>query len=245
MSTRPKLFQIATRHADPVDDRTRLANVYELYERYFEALRDEPVALLELGVHKGGSLKTWTEYFRHGTIVGVDALDPCADFSAYPNIRFELADQRDGGRLSHICRRHAPGGFDIIVDDASHIGTFTLMSYQALFPHLKPGGFYCVEDWATGYWSDWSDGAVFSPFDLQPPSDEIEKRIPTHDYGMVGFVKYMVDEVMSRGIRDSITAPLTRPDRLEFAHIYKAAVVLKKQALQNDGTLGSSENNAE
>src|SRR5262245_41926215 len=75
---------------------------------------------------------------RHGaptsrTVVGVDALDPGADFSAHLNIRVEIADQRDSAGLSEICRRHAPDGFDIIIDDASHFGAFTLMSYLALF----------------------------------------------------------------------------------------------------------------
>jgi len=234
MSSTPSLLQLAAAFSDPANTWTRLAsgNIYPLYERYFKALRDEPVALLELGVHRGESLKTWGAYFPRGTVVGIDAYDHKADFSTHPNVRFELADQRDGERLSEICRRHAPSGFDIIIDDASHLGTFTLMSYQALFPHLKPGGLYCVEDWATGYWSDWPDGAAFSPFELQPPSDEIEKRIPTHDHGMTGFVKYLIDEVMSHGIRDSRTAPLTRPDRLEFAHVYKAAVITKKAAAQ-------------
>ncbi len=45
---------------------------------------------------------------------------------------------------------------------------------------------------------------------------------------MTGFVKYLVDEVMSRGIRHSLMAPLTRPDRLEFMHVYKQAVIAQK-----------------
>ena len=228
MLSRPGLLQIAAAHTDSSDIRTRRPNIYELYERYFEALRDDPVTLLELGVHRGDSLKTWAAYFPRGTVVGVDALDPGSDFSAHLNIRFEIADQRDGEGLAEICRRHAPDGFDIIIDDASHYGTFTLMSYLALLPHLKPGGLYCVEDWGTGYWTDWPDGAAFAPFTPRPPSAEIEKRIPTHDHGMVGFVKYLVDEVISQRIRDSMTAPLTRPDRLEFLHVHKPAVVMKK-----------------
>jgi hypothetical protein len=54
------------------------------------------------------------------------------------------------------------------------------------------------------------------------------ERIPTHDFGMVGFVKYLVDEVMSSGIRASINAPLTRPNRLDLMHVHKSMVVLQK-----------------
>ena len=53
-------------------------------------------------------------------------------------------------------------------------------------------------------------------------------RIVSHDYGMVGFVKALVDEVMSRGIRPSMSAPLTRPDRLAAMHVHKGAVVLRR-----------------
>ena len=223
-------MQFAASFADAADPVTRFAsgNIYQVYEHYFHPLRDKPVRLLELGVHKGASLKTWGAYFQHGTIVGVDALDPGTDFSAHPNVSFEVADQRDGRRLAEISRKYAPGGFDIIIDDASHYGMFTLLSYQALFPHLKPEGLYCVEDWGTAYWADWPDGAAFKPFIPQQSSDELERRIQTHDYGMAGFVKFLVDEVMSRGIRDSMTAPLARPDRLEFLHVYKPAVIMKK-----------------
>ena len=77
-------------------------------------------------------------------------------------------------------------------------------------------------------WADWPDGAAFKPFIPQQSSDELERRIQTHDYGMAGFVKFLVDEVMSRGIRDLKTAPLARPDRLEFLHVYRPAVIMKK-----------------
>lgn len=224
------LTQLAMHYSDSANPATRLAagNIYQLYERYFKPLHEGPITLLELGVNRGESLKIWSAYFPRGIVVGVDLHHPGTDFSAHPNVRFELADQRDDKRLDEICQQHAPSGFDIIIDDASHFGTFTLMSYRALFQHLKPGGLYCVEDWATGYWADWPDGSSFKPFTPQPPSDQIEKQIPTHDYGMTGFVKYLVDEVMSRGIRDSLMAPLTRPDRLEFMHVYKQAVIAQK-----------------
>ena len=95
---------------------------------------------------------------------------------------------------------------------------------------MKPGALYCAEDWVTGYWADGPDGAAFAPFVPQLRSDPIESRIPTRDYGMVGFVKYLVDEVASAHIRESPAAPLTRPDRLEFVHVHKPAVVMKKAA---------------
>jgi hypothetical protein len=55
----------------------------------------------------------------------------------------------------------------------------------------------------------------------------LDKRITSHDFGMVGFVKSLVDEVPNIG--PSMNAPIIRSDRLEAMHVYKQAVVLKKR----------------
>ena len=100
--------------------------------------------------------------------------------------------------------------------------------YRALFPFLKPGGLYIIEDWATGYWTDWPDGGPFEDVTPSDTNDVLQKRIPSHDFGMVGFIKHFVDEVANSGIRPSMTAVPTRPDRLEAMHVYKSVVVLRK-----------------
>jgi SAM-dependent methyltransferase len=224
------LRELAVLHSAAGSPHTKLAvpGIYELYDEYFAAIRDRPIVLLELGVAQGESLKTFARYFENGRIVGVDIEDRGLDFSSHPNVRFEVGDQRSAARLSEVCAAHAPEGLDIVIDDASHLGAWSLRSYRALFPFLKPGGFYVVEDWATGYWTDWPDGGAFEDLAL-PVSDEVlPKRIPTHDFGMVGFVKHLVDEVTGSGIRPSMAAAPTRPDRLDVMHVHKAMVVLRK-----------------
>lgn len=67
----------------------------------------------------------------------------------------------------------APGGFDIIIDDSSHIGEFTKTAFWHLVDsHLKPGGIYAIEDWFTGYWDDWSDGKAAVDQAPKPPGLE-------------------------------------------------------------------------
>jgi hypothetical protein len=41
---------------------------------------------------------------------------------------------------------------DLVIDDASHIYGPTKASFQALFPLLRPGGLYLIEDWAWAHW---------------------------------------------------------------------------------------------
>lgn len=63
-----------------------------------------------------------------------------------------------------VARKTAPEGFDIIIDDASHFGDLTKIAFWHLFDnHLKPSGLYVIEDWGTGYWSDWTDGKAYRP----------------------------------------------------------------------------------
>src|SRR4051794_16628602 len=115
------------------DSTAKSVRFYELYARYFPGSA-APVTLLELGVHAGVSLRIWGSYFKSGKVIGLDLADPGPDFADYPNIAYEIADQTDIARLAALSDRHAPNGFDIIIDDASHIGFYALISFTALFP---------------------------------------------------------------------------------------------------------------
>lgn len=204
------------------------------YEERFKDLVDKDVRLLELGIYKGGSLLLWRDYFPKGVIVGLDLNavqidDPGHRIHTYGGL------QQDTLLLDRIAKETAPEGFDIIIDDCSHIGELTRISFWHLFNnHLKAGGLYVIEDWCTGYWDGWVDGSGFSPRSIIPPFNRnlfrlrsglarlqrkpltralantakkfINKRqFQSHNYGLVGFVKELVDEC---GMAD-----ITRPDR--------------------------------
>ena len=231
------LAELAERIGRP-HEVTKPRPIYERYDQYFATLVDRPLTLLELGVYTGESLKVFSSFFKRGTVIGVDINDHGIDLSGYPNAIAVQADQRSATQLDAICETYAPSGLDIVIDDASHYGAWTWQSYRILFPHLKAGALYVIEDWATGYWDDWVDGRSYQEFqaggDEDPP-----KRLPSHDYGMVGLVKRLVDEVAWQGIRPSSVAPFTRPRRLEYMHVHPEFVVLRK-ALRAENR-GSSE----
>lgn len=147
------------------------------YERAFASLRDKPVRLLELGVKTGGSLQMWADFFPHGEIVGLD-LNPAE--VRHDRIHVHLGYQQDVEVLDQISSEHAPQGFDIIIDDASHLGEHTAASFAALYSrHLVPGGIYVLEDWGTGYWPTWPDGRpiVATPRMGKARLDGLRRRI--------------------------------------------------------------------
>jgi hypothetical protein len=160
----------------------------EVYDPILSHWTDKDVKLLELGIKKGGSLKLWRDYFPRGTIAGID-LELPEGFIPGERIQLFQGSQGDTQFLSQVAMSIAPDGFDIIIDDASHIGELSKTTFWHLFDHhLKPGGLYSIEDWGTGYLDDFPDGRRFDP----KPS--ILDPFPSHSHGMVGFVKELVDE---------------------------------------------------
>lgn len=94
----------------------------------------------EIGVLDGESLRMWQSLFPLGDITGAD-INPAATFPK--GVRKVLASQ-DDPRLGEL------GPFDLIVDDASHDGALTAKTFAIMWPGVKPGGFYVVEDWFIG-----------------------------------------------------------------------------------------------
>jgi hypothetical protein len=126
----------------------------EIYDPILAPWVNKKIKLLELGVRKGGSLQLWRDYFPRATIVGIDLRLP-ENFAPGERIQLFEGNQADTAFLSEVAIRTAPEGFDIIIDDASHIGELTRTAFWYLFDHrLKPGGLYAIEDWGTGYLDD-------------------------------------------------------------------------------------------
>lgn len=209
-------------------DVTKPISYYKIYQEYFQPYADKALKLLEVGVFNGESLKVLSQFFPESAILGIDLEMKNIDFSNYKNISYEQADQTNANALVALADRYAPLGFDIIIDDASHIGAFSLKTFEALFPKLKSGGLYIVEDWGTGYWNDWPDGGIFEKFQTTPLPGTIVKRLPSHDFGMVGFVKGLIDLVHIDSVRHSWKSEPIFESTVKYVHFYPGVVIVKK-----------------
>ncbi len=116
------------------------------YEVFFEPRRQLPLNFMELGVREGWSMRMWSEYFPNAKIFGIDNNSEglCPSKFDSDRIDFTICSQTDEAALLSISNRC--GGFDIIVDDASHISSLSINSFKILFPTLKRGGIYVIED---------------------------------------------------------------------------------------------------
>jgi hypothetical protein len=60
-------------------------------------------------------------------------------------------------KISEIIERDFDGQIDFVVDDASHWYEFSKSTFQAVFPHVKSGGYYFIEDWSWSFQDAFQD----------------------------------------------------------------------------------------
>lgn len=141
---------------DHQTDKSSLSHNYSpTYERFFEPLRDLPTCILEIGIDKGNSLRAWAEYFQNAEIIGVDIVD-CVKDNTDRIITYQ-GSQTDSQFLDNVMLQNPK----IIIDDGSHDSKDQIFTFEYLFPKLKSGGYYCIEDILCSYdaWGRWNQGA--------------------------------------------------------------------------------------
>jgi hypothetical protein len=113
--------------------------------------------MVEVGVYDGASLALCAELVHPHKLVGIDnRVTPSAALDSFLARRhlqeivrpYFGVDQVDTVRLDQIvATEFDTEPLDLIVDDASHLLDATRTTFNCLFPRLRPGGVYLVEDW--------------------------------------------------------------------------------------------------
>lgn len=91
----------------------------------------------------GASHFMWRDYFPEAQIFGLD-IDATVLINE-DRIKSIQCDQRSTQSLSSAADWAGPD-FDFILDDGSHDSEYQLMTFINLFPLVRPGGFYIIED---------------------------------------------------------------------------------------------------
>lgn len=138
----------------------------EMVSCYYSLGRSNRIEnIVDLGIFKGGSAVLFHLLYKPRKLVALDissqrvaALDQYIEkHRAQEALRpFYGYDQSDGPRLRDLVRAEFAGKeLDLVVDDASHSYERTRASFNALFPYVRPGGFYIIEDWGWAHWDGW------------------------------------------------------------------------------------------
>lgn len=112
----------------------------DIYEAHLADI--EVRDLLEIGVHRGESLRMWKNEFPGARIVGLDINPNCGKPEGCEVV---IGSQDDPEVLRSL------GEFDVVVDDGSHLNRHILASFKALWPKVRPGGMYAIEDLDCSY----------------------------------------------------------------------------------------------
>ena len=133
-----------------------------MVESMVRALGDKPVErVVDVGVYKGGSIVLLYEAWRPRRLVGIDfnpAMPPALpEYCRAPERKDAIGiylgvNQSDQQRLAEICAAEFDGPIDLVIDDASHFYHETRETFRALFPRVREGGLYVIEDWGWAHW---------------------------------------------------------------------------------------------
>ncbi|HEY2382074.1 MAG TPA: class I SAM-dependent methyltransferase [Terriglobia bacterium] len=144
-----------------------LPKTFEMVSYYYRLGQTASIKnIVDLGIFKGGSAALFHLLYRPEKLVALDisdkreqALDGYIEkHFARDTLRpFYGYDQGNGPRLQELIRTEFGAvPLDLVVDDASHAYSLTRASFNTLFPYLRPGGTYVIEDWGWAHWDGWA-----------------------------------------------------------------------------------------
>ena len=109
---------------DDIAERFRMADKGQLgYLPAYQRLAAEigPAGhVLEVGVREGESLRLWQALFPDGIVAGAD--NHAEGLAQWPESTRVIIEHQDSPHLPTRAHEESPGGYDLIVDDASHDG---------------------------------------------------------------------------------------------------------------------------
>lgn len=152
------------------------------YDRHLENFREKKVVILEIGVGGyadplagGASLRVWSDWFSHPetVIIGVDINEKIIEFDD-PRVKVHRGSQVDKDFLAALHEMY--GDFDIVIDDGSHLPEHVIDTFKILYPRVRDGGIYIIEDTQTSYWRGGRAGSpVYNP---ENPTYAFFKSLP-------------------------------------------------------------------
>src|SRR5262249_20895591 len=126
------------------------------YERWFSERDFVSPNIFELGIWDGGSVAFWCECLHPKKHVAIDITErrDSTYFQRYTQAKglqdrvrtYWGIDQADITTIRRIVAQEFAAPLDLVIDDASHLYGPTKVSFEALFPLLRQGGVYIIED---------------------------------------------------------------------------------------------------
>lgn len=124
------------------DKSSNTHNYCPIYETLFHPIKNDVKVFLELGIEMTASIMMWRDYFPNAFIHGIDLVE-CNDGGE--RTKNYIVDQSKPEELKWLMEQ-INSEIDVIVDDGSHDLNHIIISLTELYPYLKSGGLYLIED---------------------------------------------------------------------------------------------------
>jgi len=111
------------------------------YHKHLNKRRPNTKKLLEVGIQEFRSHRMWQEYFPGAKIYGMD----CSKLESKDGIEVFVGDQANRKHLDAMMQKFG-GSWDIIIDDGGHTMKQQQVTFACLFPFLRNGGVFVIED---------------------------------------------------------------------------------------------------
>lgn len=139
------------------DDEITLFKDRDFVRAYVQSLQDRDIRnMVEVGVKHGGSALFFWHLLQLQKLSCIELAGSAPALGNYiermglqDQIRLHFRiDQGDRDTVREIVAADFDGeAIDLVVDDASHIYSPSKATFETLFPLVKPGGLYILEDW--------------------------------------------------------------------------------------------------
>lgn len=180
----------------------------KIYDQYLFWHRDKQINFLEIGYggytnpNEGGeSARVWLDFFTNATINIVELHEK---YNVPERVNMLYGSQDDPKVFESL------NNLDLVIDDGSHISHLTISSFEIVWPKLKSGGLYIIEDLHSSY--------TF-PYYIDANPNPNEGRT------IMNYLKRLADEINADFLDDQYKFGLG----IEYMHFYKDLVIIKKK----------------
>ena len=126
----------------------------DLYAMLFTPIRQQVLNVTEIGVAAGQSLQMWHDFFPRAQLWGLDlksgaCFERCpSKFAGHPRVHLRWGNSC---KKPHVDRLgFARESMDLVLDDGDHFPLSNEITLVHFWPFVKKGGYYVIEDVATG-----------------------------------------------------------------------------------------------
>lgn len=121
------------------------------YESFLNHLKNEKLSMLELGAgplwNCGASARMWESYFKAAEKIEIAEINGAAKKIESSKVSVQIGDL---GELEFL-QSFLSTEWDFVIDDASHICWHQMLALKTLFPAVKDGGIFIIEDIHTSF----------------------------------------------------------------------------------------------